>query len=279
MPRGQAIRGREPRPLPPRLRHHQEPPPSALEVRDELGQPREPLSPNPGRPAGPHRSRPDLLRGGSRLPEPSRPPGIFWDNAKGVLMSAVLGQGTQLLACCRSSGCRSAGGPDELHGSRSDMAWVCESVESGLQLTGRQAPWIAGEIRGSPPRRQLDGQPGQVNATVAPGESDIYLRLPITGRTHHASRSGHYAGGADFSRVGRRRGDDRRRLSPARFPPGSSERRENREEGAATTRQACNEARSWQAAKPGAGDDGWMGRPPILGLSLQSSESELADSM
>ena len=111
-----------------------------------------------------------------------------WDNEKGVLMSAVRGQGTGLRPLSRIEA-----PPQTVRTSptsRADMARLCESVESGhsaQDVSARIAAHLG--ITSTPVR--MDSQAKY--ATVARGESDIYLRLPT--RADYREKIWDHAGG------------------------------------------------------------------------------------
>ena len=111
-----------------------------------------------------------------------------WDNARGVVLSAVRSHGAQLIPLdlpevtphtVRVSGTKSTA-----------LARMCESVESGHSAHG----WSANVLeqlgaKGDPVR--LDSQAKY--AVVARGEADIYLRLPV--RADYSEKIWDHAGG------------------------------------------------------------------------------------
>lgn len=111
-----------------------------------------------------------------------------WDKEKGVLMSAVRGQGTELRPLSRIETSPQAVRTSPT--SRADMARICESVESGHSAQDVSARVAANLGVTSAPVR-MDSQAKY--ATVARGESDIYLRLPT--RADYREKIWDHAGG------------------------------------------------------------------------------------
>lgn len=111
-----------------------------------------------------------------------------WDNAKGVLMSAVRGQGTQLRPLSQPDAAPQAVRTSST--ARADMARVCESVESGHSSQDASA-LIATKLGITAPPVRMDSQAKY--AAVARGESDIYLRLPT--RADYREKIWDHAGG------------------------------------------------------------------------------------
>jgi 3'(2'), 5'-bisphosphate nucleotidase len=119
---------------------------------------------------------------------PNLPTADAWDNEKGALMSAVRGSGAQLRPLSNPNAA-----PQSVRTSstaRAAMARVCESVESGHSAQDVSAVIMQRLGITSTPVR-MDSQAKY--ATVARGESDIYLRLPT--RADYREKIWDHAGG------------------------------------------------------------------------------------
>lgn len=111
-----------------------------------------------------------------------------WDNARGVVLSAVKGAGAQLVPIdlpevtphtVRVSGTKAT-----------SAARMCESFESGHSSHGWSAEVLARLNSAADPVR-LDSQAKY--AVVARGEADVYLRLPV--RANYQEKIWDHAGG------------------------------------------------------------------------------------
>lgn len=111
-----------------------------------------------------------------------------WDNAKGVVFSAVRGQGAKLfpidLPDVTPHAVRVSGT------GKAPMARFCESVESGHSSHSDSAR-IAEKLGIREPPVRLDSQAKY--GIVARGQADIYLRLPT--RKNYAEKIWDHAGG------------------------------------------------------------------------------------
>ena len=119
---------------------------------------------------------------------PNLPCSDAWDRESGVLMSAVRGEGTQLRPLSNITVPPQAVRTSPT--SRADMARVCESVESGHSAQDVSVQ-IAQKLGITAPPVRMDSQAKY--ATVARGESDIYLRLPT--RADYREKIWDHAGG------------------------------------------------------------------------------------